>query len=175
MRSQVCLRFQDSDQREFLVVSGGCGQKFRRAWQATARICEFTLPPSSRYCQCLHLYNQPLQQSHKPVSFWSNTNTHTTVPYYNNLLFVSETDVSLLVQQSWVRESQEDSTLRASCATTAVRTGGPISPSRSAIWVPFTSRLPSVVRLTPRASFSRRSVSRPSSPTLPFGSASGFS
>ena len=95
-RKCACV-FEIPTRVNFWVVSGGCGQMFRRAWQATARICEFTLPPSSRYCQCLHLYNQPLQQSHKPVSSWSNTNTHTTVPYYNNLLFVSETDVSLLL------------------------------------------------------------------------------
>ena len=63
----------------------------------------------------------------------------------------------------------------ASCERTERTRNGPISPTRSVPSVPPISPLPSVVPPTPRASSSRRSVSRPSSPTPLSESVSVFS
>ncbi|KAG0331932.1 hypothetical protein BG005_005622, partial [Podila minutissima] len=60
----------------------------------------------------------------------------------------------------------------ASSAPLAVRTVGLTSTTRSRPSALHSSSPPSVVPPTPRASFSRRSVLRPSSLTLPFVSVS---
>ncbi|KAJ2041652.1 ribosomal protein S23, partial [Coemansia sp. S16] len=71
-----------------------------------------------------------------------------------------------------VRVIPEVLTPHASCALTAVSSAGPTRATRSALLVPPSSRRLSVAPPTPRVSFSRRSVLRPSSPTLLFASVS---
>lgn len=80
-----------------------------------------------------------------------------------------------LVQQSWVKESLVVLTPLASSKTTAASKDGPICPLRSAPSERLSSPPHSVALPTPRASSSRRSVLRPSSPTPPFASVSGSS
>lgn len=84
------------------------------------------------------------------------------------------TKQSLLKQfSSWV--SLPVSSPRASCARTVASTGGPMPTTTSACWATSTSRPPLEVRRRLRASSSRRSVSRPSSPTRLSESVSVFS
>ncbi|KAJ2629109.1 ribosomal protein S23, partial [Coemansia sp. RSA 1694] len=71
-----------------------------------------------------------------------------------------------------VRVIPEVLTPLASCALTAVSSAGLTRSTRSARLAPPSSRRRSVAPRTPRASFLRRSVLRPSSPTLPFASVS---
>lgn len=78
-------------------------------------------------------------------------------------------------KQKWLEANPVVSTLRESCEQTERTRNGPISPIRSVPWALLSSPRLSVVLPTPRVSSSRRSVSRPSSPTLPSESVSEFS
>jgi hypothetical protein len=80
-----------------------------------------------------------------------------------------------LSQQSWVKANPAVSTPPANCEITAATGAGPICTTRSACSAPPTSPRPSAAPRTPRASCSRRSESKPNSPTRPSGSVLGSS
>merc|ERR1712070_1091668 len=79
----------------------------------------------------------------------------------------SDTDAT---RQRWARESREVYWRLASCATTAVTASGQTCTTRRDCKAPPSSPRHSVVHHTPRASFWKRSVLRPSSPTPPSAS-----
>jgi hypothetical protein len=83
-----------------------------------------------------------------------------TANYHHQPVVDTQTD-----PQKWLEANPVVLTPPVSCEQTERTRNGPISPTRSVPLVPLISLLHSEVLLTPRASSSRRSVSRPSSPT----------
>lgn len=119
-----------------------------------------------------HFRHKPVRSHHHHSS---TLITHTKTQQHFQILRIRQKFLTgdLLLQQSWVKESPVVSTPPASCKTTAASSAGPICHTRSVPWERPSSPRPSEVPPTPRASSSRRSVSRPSSPTPLSESASG--
>ncbi len=161
----------------FLLPSGCARKEGSKPYQKFRRIREtFKISTLAQHDQT-HSSDRDINRYVDSPPSTPGQSGHLPRPPDLPLLAIPPQRTSLLtrLQQSWVKESPAVSTPRASCATTDESSAGPIWHTRSVRSAPRSSPRHSVARHTPRASSSRKSASRPSSQTRPFGSASGCS